>query len=499
MTKALDLNKVSTLSNELLTNLDERVFFSKLGGFIQDTFNEYKVQVFQAYEDGASELIVENDNQAKNEISYNKGQGLSGYVIRTKRAYYSNSKSDPLLATTQRDECVIAELCVPVISNGSVIATIHVQSNKEDRKFNEEDVSMILDILDNVSSPINNIRLYLIAKNLNKELEKKIKMKEEELLNRGPALANKTSTVTKVEMIGQTNAFVEVMNMAKKIAKEDFPVMICGESGTGKKLLAKKIHTLSLRNERECITVHCSALSEEQLELELFGNAQRQGVIQRANGGTLILDGVEALSPQTQDKILRLIVSGELYTLDSNIPSTVSVRIVSITKSDLRARVEEGLFREELLYRLNIMNINMPSLKERKDDIKLLSEYFLNKAQRDGGKIITTKAIEKLSSYNWPGNIHELKNLMERTAILVSEQFIDESHLPNLEVEEEVEEVIVEEFSEMSLHDLEKMHICKTLDHLGGNKTRAAKSLGITVKTLYNKLHSYGLVHQKAE
>jgi DNA-binding NtrC family response regulator len=221
--------------------------------------------------------------------------------------------------------------------------------------------------------------------------------------------------------------------------------------------------------------------------------------MQKANGGTVILNSIEELSVNVQQKLLRLIVSGELYNIDSNIPMPVNVRVISVTKADLAKRVEEGTFCEELMYRLNIMNIKMPSLKDRKEDIKILSERFLNTLNKESGKILTSKAIEKLSNYSWPGNIHELKNLMERTSILVSEQYIEESHLPELESEVELIEEVVEEFSEMTLHSLEKMHICKTLDHLAGNKTRAAKSLGITVKTLYNKLHSYGLVNPKSE
>lgn len=142
----------------------------------------------------------------------------------------------------------------------------------------------------------------------------------------------------------------------------------------------------------------------------------------------------------------------------------------------------------------------MPSLADRQDDIKVLSEYFLNLGKKtEDYKILTNTAVEKLVGYNWPGNIQELRNIMERTYILSEGKYIEASDLPELIVEEKAEEVIVEDFSEMTLHDLERKHICRTLDHLEGNKTRAAKVLGITVKTLYNKLHSYGLVHPKAE
>jgi Nif-specific regulatory protein len=499
MKSALDVNKVSTLSNELLQNLDERVFFTKLSTIISDLFGEYKAQVFNVYQDGATELMAENGKSINDGDFYEKGQGLSGYVVRTKRAYYSNSKRDPLLATTKRDECVESELCYPLISDGQIIATIHIQSTLEDRRFNEADIEILNNLFGELETPINNMRMYLIARNLNKELETKIKEKEQELLSRGPMIGNKATTQDNIEMVGQAKSFVDIINVAKKIAKEDFPVLIAGASGTGKKMLARKIHNLSDRSGNECLVAHCSAIDEDKLELELFGSTARPGIIQRANGGTVILNSVEELTMDVQQKLLRLLISGELYNVDSKIPVAVNVRVVSATKIDLTKRVEEGLFNEDLMYRLNIMNIKMPSLKERKEDIKILAEKFLNSNISGDDKMLTSKAIEKLGNYVWPGNIHELKNLMERTAILISEQFIDESHLPELESEAEVVEEVQEDFSEMTLHDLEKLHICKTLDHLAGNKTRAAKSLGITVKTLYNKLHSYGLVHTKTE
>jgi Nif-specific regulatory protein len=499
MKSTLDMNEVSTLSSQLLTNLDETVFFSRISSFVMDIFGEYKVQTFEAFNDGSTLLMSENGNPIKDGINYGKSQGLSGYVVRTKRAYYSNSQRDPLLATTKRDDCVHSELCVPIISNGSILGTIHIQSSDSKRKFTEEDVSKVLDLLNELESPVNNMRMYLIAKNLNKDLENKIKEKEEELQNRGPAVMSNSARVTKIDMVGHSKSFVEIMAIAEKVAREDFPILIAGESGTGKKLLAKKIHTMSVRKDRECLLVHCSSINESQLELEIFGTKERAGAIQRANGGTVILDSVEELSESIQKRLLRFLISGELYTLDSNIPMAVNVRIISVTKADLKVATEEEKFNEDLMYRLNIMNIKMPSLRERRDDVKLLSENFINAMTSKDSKVLTSKAIDRLSAYNWPGNIHELKNLMERTSILVSEQFIDESHLPELAVELEVPAEVVEEYSEMTLHELERMHICKTLDHLGGNKTRAAKCLGITVKTLYNKLHSYGLVNPKSE
>lgn len=500
MKRALDLNQVSTLSTVLLTNLDESVFFSKISEFVMDQFGEFKVQIFEAYQDGRTELRAEDGKVVSEGMIYAKGQGLSGYVTRMKRAYYSNSKRDPMLATSKRDDRVESELCVPVLCEDMIIGTIHIQSADADRKFTDEDVANVNEILNHLDSAIRNMRMYLIAKNLNKELQNRIEEKELELLNRGPVVKSSRGRSEKIEIIGHSNAITDVLNIAKRVAKEDFPVFIQGQSGTGKKQLAKMIHSLSERKNAECIVVHCSAIAEEQIETELFGRTDRPGVLQRANGGTVILDSVEELPLSVQGKLLRAIVSGEVYNTDSNIPSKINIRVVSLTNNSMEKAVEEGNFREDLLYRLNIVGVNMPSLHERHGDIKVLAEYFLNHGKDVADfKILTSKAIEKLASYNWPGNIQELRNIMERTYILAEDKYVDEDHLPRLVVEEVQEEAIIEDFSEMTLHDLEKRHICKTLDHLEGNKTRAAKVLGITVKTLYNKLHSYGLVHAKAE
>jgi Nif-specific regulatory protein len=500
MRSALDLNKVSTLSTVLLTNLDENIFFSQLSSFVLGHFQEYKVQAYEAFQDGSTVLKAENGKAINNGIEYAKGQGLSGYVTRMKRAYYSNSRRDPLLATTKRDEKVECELAIPVISDGLVLGTIHIQSNNPDRKFNDEDVAEVNAILTHLEAAINNMKMYLIAKNLNRELENKIKEKEEELSQRGPVLKTNKGRADKVEIIGHSNAIVDVLNIAKKIAKEDFPVLVHGQTGTGKKLIAKKIHSMSDRKDAECLTVHCEALGEEQLAVELFGRSDRPGVLQRAHGGTVILDGVDELPSSIQAKLLRAIISGELYNVDSNTPVAMNVRIISTVNKNIETAVEEGRFREDLLYRLNIVSIAMPKLHERHDDIKVLAEYFLNLGKKpEDYKILTSSAIEKLAAYNWPGNIQELRNIMERTYILADDKYVDEQHLPKLVKEVQMVEAQAEDFSEMTLHDLEKLHICRTLDHVEGNKTKAAKVLGITVKTLYNKLHSYGLVSAKAE
>lgn len=500
MKSALNLNEMSTLSTVLLSNLDEGIFFSRISQFMTDHFGEYKTQVFEVFADGSTTLRAENGKMLEQGISYDKGQGLSGYVARMKRAYYSNSKRDPLLATTKRDEVVENELCVPVICDGTVICTIHVQANNADRKFSDADIAMVNEILSHIEKPIANMKMYLIAKNLNRELLNKIEQKEKELELRGPATLKTKAAQEKVEIIGHSSALVKVLGMAKKVASEDFPVLIIGEGGSGKKSLARKIHEMSGRKDHAAVLIHCSALDPAVVDIELFGEVDRPGLIEKANGGTLILDEVTYLPLTIQTKLLRAIVSGELYRVGSKIPTAVNFRIVTTSKVAIDEAVEEGKFLSDLYYRLNIVSLNMPNLKERAEDIKILSEHFLNNGRsQEENKMLTSKAIEKLAAYSWPGNIRELRNIMERTYILTEDRYIDEQHLPELQVEEKVIEEVQIDYSEMTLHDLEKSHIVRTLEHLSGNKTRAAKSLGITVKTLYNKLHSYGLVVAKTE
>ncbi len=495
MTTALHHNELATLSTVLLSNLDEVVFFSKLSGFIQSVMNEHKVLGFEAMSDGTTRLISENGKSLDAQKLLNKGQGLSGYVARMKRAYYSNSvKRDPIASTGVRDEAVEAELCLPIMVDGSVIGTINVQSTKKDRNFGEADIASINDILNQLSTPIRNMHLYLMAKNLNRELMAKIEAREKELSNRTEIAVTK-GFEDNSQMIGLSKNFLEVVQMAKKVSTQDFPILLEGAHGVGKKILAKKIHSWSGRK-GSVVVASCSALNEAQADRELFSS---KGLMVQANGGTLIIDDICNTTSHIQTKLLRALVAGEMITVDTEEKIALNVRIIATTKNSLKEKVEAGQFKEDLYYRLNTVALRIPSLKERHEDIKVMAEFFLNQGKAEK-KVLTSGAIEKLTSYFWPGNAHELKNIMERTYILTDGQYIEASHLPEFAVEVKVEKVEVKpSYQEFTLFDLEKKHIIDTLEHLGGNKTRAAKALGITVKTLYNKLHSYGLIEAREQ
>ena len=412
-----------------------------------------------------------------------------------KRAYYSNSvKRDPIASTGIREEMVEAELCVPVMIDGSVIGTINVQSVKKDRNFCEADIASINDLLSQLQSPIRNMHLYLLAKNMNRELLSRIEAKEKELSNRVEIQVIK-GFEDNSQMIGLSKNFLEVVHMAKKIASQDFPVLLEGQHGVGKKILSKKIHNWSGRK-GGCVIASCSALNEAQLDRELFSS---KGLMVQANGGTLIIDDIANTTHHIQTKLLRALVAGEMITVDTEEKIALNVRMIATSKIELKKLVEEGKFKEELFYRLNTIALRIPSLRERSEDVKVMAEFFLNNGKSQA-KVLTSGAIEKLTSYFWPGNAHELKNVMERTYILTDGQYIEASHLPEFAQEVKVEKVEAPVcYTEFTLFDLEKKHIIDTLDHLQGNKTRAAKTLGITVKTLYNKLHSYGLIEAREQ
>lgn len=495
MKTASNHNELATLSSVLLSNLDEVVFFAKLSGFVQDIMQEHKVLGFEVLSDGCTRLLSENGQALSAAKLLNKGQGLSGYVARMKRAYYSNSvKRDPIASNGLREDSVEAELCVPVMVDGSVIGTINVQSIKKDRNFSDADIASINEILVQLQSPIRNMHLYLMAKNLNRELQTRIDAREKELSSRVDIQISK-GLEDNSQMIGLSKNFLEVVQMAKKISSQDFPILLEGAHGVGKKILAKKIHAWSGRK-GGCVIASCSALNEVQLDREIFSS---KGLMVQANGGTLIIDDIANTTPHIQTKIFRAMTAGEMNTVDTDEKIALNVRIIATSKINLKKLVEDGKFKEELYYRLNTISLRIPALRDRQDDVKVMAEFFLNLGKSQP-KVLTSGAIEKLTSYFWPGNAHELKNIMERTYILTDGQYIEASHLPEFAQEVKVEVVVAPvKYVEFTLFDLEKKHIVDTLSHLSGNKTRAAKALGITVKTLYNKLHSYGMIEAREQ
>lgn len=303
------------------------------------------------------------------------------------------------------------------------------------------------------------------------------------------------------EILGNSPVMIEVVKTAAKVAVTDLPVMIRGESGTGKELIARLIHRKSPRAERPFVAVNCGALPDTLLESELFGHTRgaftgaenaRRGLFEEADGGTLLLDEMTETSPAFQVKLLRVLQEGEFRPLGTNTKKRVNVRVLSATNRDPQTLVEQGLFRQDLLYRLQGLSIMLPPLRERREDVRSMALAFLSQYSNSGRRLSITKdALLALERYNWPGNIRELKHLMQRLAAL-SSGIIRLEDLPSEIVSTprvaSVMSEMVPEGELPTLEQLESSYLLRVLGAVGGNKSRAAQVMGVDRKTLYRMI-----------
>ncbi len=300
---------------------------------------------------------------------------------------------------------------------------------------------------------------------------------------------------------------LNLLQMSDKIAPADVAVLIQGESGTGKELIAKRIHERSPRTSRPIVSLNCGAIQETLLLSELFGHEkgaftgalfQKKGLVEVAHGGTLFLDEIGEMGMEAQAKLLRFLQEGEIYRVGGKAPIHVDVRIISATNKDLESQVKNGKFREDLFYRINTVTLRITPLRKRPEDIPLLIENFLKDDNLGHSSVqsITPRAMEILKRYPWPGNVRELQNTVERFKILVESDIITESDIPFNIKNPGTENDYFDGSGSFLLDQVEKRHILKVLEHFTGNKTKAATAMGITVKTLYNKLAQYESARQ---
>ncbi len=312
-------------------------------------------------------------------------------------------------------------------------------------------------------------------------------------------------------IIGCDPKIKELLKFACDIAPSKSTVLLTGESGTGKEVVARFIHQASNRRDKPFVAVNCAALPENLLESELFGHEKgaftgalnrKIGKFELADKGTLLLDEIGEMDALLQAKLLRVIQEHEIDVVGGSKPVAVDVRIIATTNRDLEEEIRKGTFRQDLYYRLSVMPIHLPMLRERNGDIELLSEHFVSKYNRENGKNIlgvSKEGLEVLYKYNWPGNIRELENIIERAVVLCKEDYLQPSHLflhgmfSSFQGQSD-SSVSEDSFVGKSLPDVEKRVILKTLEKLNGNRTHAAKVLGISIRTLRNKLNEYELV-----
>ncbi len=314
-------------------------------------------------------------------------------------------------------------------------------------------------------------------------------------------------------IIGKSDAIESTFRVMEKVARTDSSVLITGESGTGKELVARAIHFSSDRANNRFLPINCGALPENLLESELFGykrgaftgaGQDKVGLLKAADKGTILLDEIGELPLALQVKLLRALQEREAYPLGANDPVAFDVRVLCATNKNLEAEVKAGRFREELLYRINVININLPALRERQDDIPLLANHFLRKYEKSLSRTamrFSKGAMRLLINYGWPGNVRELENSIERAAILAETDVIHSHDLPDkLRSTSPVMASI--ENSGLTLEELEREHIKRVLDKVENDKVKAAQVLGIHLSTLYRKVQRYHLdgdtpVHQE--
>lgn len=304
-------------------------------------------------------------------------------------------------------------------------------------------------------------------------------------------------------IIGNSPEILELLDMISYVAPTEATVLITGESGTGKELVAETLHRNSDRTAQPFVKVNCAALAENLLESELFGHEkgaftgadrQRDGTFVQADGGTLFLDEIGETSAAMQVKLLRVLQEGELQRVGGNQTISVDVRIIAATNRDLEEEVEQGRFREDLYYRLNVVTLEVPPLRERQGDVELLAERFIERfAEKNRRTVesVSRECMQHLSAYPWPGNVRELENAIERGVILMRGNHLTEKSLPLALQKHFQENPQAGTAKPATLQEAEKVLIKQTLKETDGNKSEAARRLGITRKTLQNKLQKY--------
>jgi two-component system NtrC family response regulator len=355
---------------------------------------------------------------------------------------------------------------------------------------------------DYITKPFNNEELKLTVK---KALKNYMLIKENRLLNE--ALSDRYSFGN---IIGKSKPILEIYDLISKVAQSKTSVLITGASGTGKELIAKAIHYNSSRKDRPFISINCGALTETLLESELFGHekgaftgavSMKKGRFELADGGTLFLDEVGEMPPSLQVKILRVIQEMEFERVGGTKTIKVDIRILSASNRDIKKDVKDGLFREDLFYRLNVINIEVPSLRERGEDIRLLVNHFIEKYREDDGKKkieLTPEAWKALFNYSWPGNIRELENIIERAVVLNTGGLITLDSLPDYLSGKE-EELDVDRFIPLdaplqkTLEQIEKKMIKRALKRCNNVQSHAAAMIGITKSLFQHKIKKYNI------
>jgi Nif-specific regulatory protein len=420
---------------------------------------------------------------------YLLGEGVTGSVVRSGRAMAIPKVSEePLFLnrTKSREDLSkneISFVCVPIKEGNEVIGTLSADKLFDDQVSLDEDVRL-LSIISSMISQAVRLRMEVQEDQL-RLIEENTRLQEELRDKFRPA-----------NIVGHSNVMQGVYDLIAQVAVSDTTVLIRGESGVGKELVAHSIHYNSLRASKPFIRVNCAALPESLIESELFGHekgaftgatTQRKGRFEMAHGGTIFLDEIGDLSPHTQIRLLRVLQEKEFERVGGVATIKVDVRVITATNRNLEEQIEKDEFRQDLFYRMSVFPIHIPPLRERRADVLELSNHFVekyNKVSNKKVKRISTPAIDMLTSYHWPGNVRELENCIERAVLLSQDEVLHGHHLPPTLQTAEASNTVMRGTLQETIDRVEREMIIEALKNTRGNKSKAAKTLGITERIM---------------
>ncbi|KAF0187727.1 MAG: Nif-specific regulatory [Desulfobulbaceae bacterium] len=445
-------------------------------------------------------LSAENIKRGK----YMLGEGITGRVVASGEPIIVPSIANEPLFLNKTGARGVANyqnksfLCVPIRDEHQVIGSLSVDRVYKNGLDHQADADLrFLTVLSGLIAQTTR-RIQIVNREQEGLRLENLKLKRE--------LSEKNQIN---DIIGNSSRMQDVYEMVHRVVDSNATVLLRGESGTGKTLVAKSLHYNSHRKTKPFLVVNCSALPETLLESELFGHEKgaftgaterRIGRFEQAEGGTLFLDEIGEISPSVQIKLLHVVQERNFQRLGSTLTIQCNVRLVAATNKDLERAVKEGVFREDLYYRLNVFPVYMPPLRERRTDILLLAEYFLDKYARENKKKISrisTQAIDMLIQYHWPGNVRELQNCMERAVLICDDESIKGIHLPpTLQVADASKSNNLPSLAG-SVENFEKELIIESLKHHNGNQTKTAESLNTSLRIINYKIHQYNIDPKK--
>lgn len=432
---------------------------------------------------------------------------LATMVLREGEAVLArNVEDDSTLGSrdSQGEIHATSVVCAPIRADGKVVGLIHLYSTSTQFGPDPDDLEFALAVADNVALALKKLQVH-------QDLSEKISVTTDEITQLRRLLGEHS------EIVGTSRGIIEVQKEVAQAAPSRATVLIRGESGVGKELIARAVHYASPRKNGPFVCLNCAALSETLLESELFGHEKgaftgatdrKMGKFEAADQGTLMLDEIGEMTPQVQAKFLRVLEGHPFERVGGSKAIKVDVRVISATNRDLEQAVSEGKFRRDLYFRLRVVEILVPPLRKRQDDIVELANHFLKIYSADMGrkiKAFTPEAMAEMQKYRWPGNVRELKNVVERSVVLARGEYVDvdELKLSNLatvsdsvDIAQHLSTDDPRNFEAMTLAELEKRHIQATLQNYGWNKSRTAKTLGIERSTLDRKIRRYELVQK---